>query len=59
MRIKYRGFWIELDKKPIPIRIFDWDFWSDDSEYSGAAASEADCRDAIDDAIDEMSENDI
>ena len=53
MKTPYRGFWIELDPKPIPLRQFDWDWWSEDSEQSGTAGSKQDCEAAIDEAIEE------
>ena len=34
MREKYRGFTIEYNPPPIPVRCCDWQFWHDD--YDGA-----------------------
>lgn len=58
----YRGYHIQYDPPPIPIRNADWQFHHDD--YDGAedsrdprcgfAASEAECREQIDWIEDEL-----
>ena len=35
--IAYRGFWIEYDPPPIPVRTCDWRWWHD--SYDGAPDS--------------------
>lgn len=33
-KVSYRGWWIDYDPPPIPVRTCDWQFWHDD--FDGA-----------------------
>jgi hypothetical protein len=56
----YRGYKISYNRKPIPTRAHDWDFWHDDIDVDdprhGTGPSMEDCRRQIDEQILEASE---
>jgi len=51
---EYRGFRITLLPKPIPLRHFDYDFWSPQSGDGGSGASEQDCKDQVDELLEHI-----
>lgn len=51
--IKYRGYTIEYNPKPIPLRGYDYDYWCDDEELGGCAASVEQAKAEIDLEIEE------
>ena len=45
------GWHIEYNPKPIPDRRHDWDYWHDDAETCGTAASKQEAEMAISDEV--------
>lgn len=56
--IAYRGWWIRYDPPPVPSRLHDWQYWSDEydgpgDDRDGSASSLLAAREAIDERIED------
>jgi hypothetical protein len=61
-RLKYRGYVLSFERKPIPFRGFDWDFEAEDYDgpgdpRCGSARSIAECEREIDYMWEEWNES--